>query len=469
MRDEEASDISVARAEEVVRDAGAWTGREVAMPPSTDALPLEAPAKRSFGLVAGLSSILSAIVVIAAFALLLAAGFTGRFSSLAQVSSPAQERLASPNGASPAASPDAPAKPVQVASAPPAAEAPAAAAAVPVLTAISEKRPAAITTEAVGKVESMAAITVRTRVDGQIAKVLFQDGQAVNAGDVLYELDARQIDAQIRQAEAIVAKDRSQIVQTKRDFERNETLAKTNAGSILNLQNAQTAEALAEATLAADQAALDNLRVQRSYYTVTSPVAGRVGIGIQREGSAIRTGDSSGTLVTVNQIKPIYVNFSLPQNLFANLQSASGRGGAKVVATVQGSGMVSSGRVAAIDNSADSSSGNIGVRALFENTNEGLWPGLLCNVTVTLGRDENAVIVPRAAVLSSQDGNIVFVVEHGAAKVKKVTVDRFEGGNAIIGSGLDGGETVVTDGQLRLTDGTAVTGETDKRRPGERS
>ncbi len=136
---------------------------------------------------------------------------------------------------------------------------------------------------------------------------------------MLYELDARQVDAQIRQAEAVVAKDQSQIVQTKRDFVRNDTLAKTNAGSILNLQNAQTAEALAEASLLADQAALDNLRVQRSYYTITSPVAGRVGIGLQREGSAIRTGDTSGTLVTVNQIQPIYVNFSLPQNLFSSL------------------------------------------------------------------------------------------------------------------------------------------------------
>jgi multidrug efflux system membrane fusion protein len=400
-----------------------------------------------------LSSILSAIVVIGSFVLLLAAGFTGRFSSLAE------EMI---SRATPPAKSE---KPAQVA----AAEAPPAAPAVPVLTAVSEKRSAAITADAVGKVESVAAITVRTRVDGQIAKVLFQDGQSVNAGDVLYELDARQIDAQIRQAEAIVAKDRSQLVQTKRDLERNETLTKTNAGSIVNLQNAQTAEALAEATLSGDQAALDNLRVQRSYYTIASPVTGRAGIGIHRAGSAIRTGDSSGTLVTINQIKPIYVNFSLPQKLFANLQSAAGRGGAKVVATVQGSGLVSSGRVAAIDNSADSTSGNIGIRALFENANEGLWPGLLCNVTVTLGRDENAVIVPRAAVLSSQDGHMVFVIAHGAAKVRKVRVDRFEGGLAIIAEGLDGGETVVTDGQLRLTDGTPVTDQPDKRRPGEQS
>ena len=453
MQDEEASDVPITGVEEVVREVHLRTGRDVAMPAPEAPPAAAAPAKSSFGFAAILSSILSGVVVLSAFALFLAAGLTGRFSSLAQ------DRGAAASAA----------KPAQIASATPSAEAPPAAAAVPVLTAISEKRPTPITTDAVGKVESMASITVRTRVDGQIARVLFQDGQQVNAGDVLYELDARQIDAQIRQSEAVVAKDRSQIVQTKRDLERNETLAKTNAGSIVNLQNAQTAEALAEATLASDLAALDNLRVQRSYYTITSPVTGRAGIGIQREGSAIRTGDSSGTLVTVNQIKPIYVNFSLPQKLFATLQSASGRGGAKVVATVQGSGMVSSGRVTAIDNSADATSGNIGVRATFENTNEGLWPGLLCNVSVTLGRDENAVIIPRAAVLSSQDGNIVFVVEHGAAKVKKVKVDRYEGANAIIASGLDGDETVVTDGQLRLTDGTPVTDAPDKRRPGERS
>ncbi|MBV8763453.1 MAG: efflux RND transporter periplasmic adaptor subunit, partial [Hyphomicrobiales bacterium] len=338
--------------------------------------------------------------------------------------------------------------------------------AVPVLTGVSEKRPAPITADAVGRVESMASITVRTRVDGQIAKVFFQDGQAVQQGDVLYELDARQIDAQIHQAQAIVAKDQSQIVQTKRDYARNDTLAKMNAGSILNLQNAQTAEALAEASLLADQAALDNLLVQRSYYTITSPVTGRVGIGLQREGSAIRTGDASGTLVTVNQIRPIYVNFSLPQKLFSSLQSANARGGAPVVATVQGSDVSAEGKVAAIDNSVDPSSGNIGVRAVFDNADEGLWPGLLCNVTVTLGHDEETVIVPRNAVQSSQDGNIVFIVEHGVARVKSVAVDRFEGATAVISSGLRGGETVVTDGQLRLTEGTPVTTLQDKRRGG---
>ncbi len=461
MREEDASDVAVSETEDVVRQTSMRAGREeVAMSPSADFAPLELPPPKrsSLSFAGALSSILSGVVVIGAFGLLLAAGFTGRFSSLAQERVTQSGSSAAPGGA---------ANPAQIASATPAADAPPAAQAVPVLTAVSEKRPAPITTDAVGKVESIASITVRTRVDGQIAKVLFKDGQPVNAGDVLYELDARQIDAQIRQSEAVVAKDRAQLVQTKRDLERNDTLAKTNAGSIVNLQNAQTAQALAEAALAADQAALDNLKVQRSYYTITSPVTGRVGIGIQREGSAIRTGDTSGTLVTVNQIRPIYVNFSLPQRLFANLESASGRGGAKVVATVQGSGLVSSGRVAAIDNSADPTSGNIGVRAVFENTNEGLWPGLLCNVSVTLGHDENAVIVPRDAVLSSQDGNIVFVVEHGAAKARKITVDRFEGGNAIIGSGLDGGETVVTDGQLRLTDGTAVTTQPDKRRRGE--
>lgn len=418
------------------------------------ASPKLVPSKPARSTLVMLSYVLSAVAVLAAFGFLLAAGFSGRFSSVAQ------------NQASRSAT-----APVQMASTEPAASnqpAPGAvpAQAVPVLTGLSEKRPAPITAEAVGRVESMASITVRTRVDGQIAKVFFRDGQAVAQGDVLYELDARQIDAQIRQAEAIVAKDQSQIVQTKRDFARNDTLAKMNAGSILNLQNAQTAEALAEASLLADQAALDNLRVQRSYYTLTSPVAGRVGIGLQREGSAIRTGDASGTLVTVNQIRPIYVNFSLPQNLFSSLQSANGRGGAPVMATVQGSDVSAEGKVAAIDNSVDSTSGNIGVRAMFDNADEGLWPGLLCNVTVTLGRDEETVIVPRNAVQSSQDGNIVFVIEHGVARVKSVTVDRFEGATAVISTGLRGGETVVTDGQLRLTDGVPVTTLQDKRRGG---
>jgi multidrug efflux system membrane fusion protein len=440
----EERDVLVGRASQEAAVSVLPTGHETASPKL-------APVKRARSTLAIVSYVLSAAAVVAAFGFLLAPGLSGRFSLAAQDQA---NRSAT--------------APVQMASTEPAAsnQPPSAAEAVPVLTSVSEKRAAPITAEAVGRAESMASITVRTRVDGQIAKVFFRDGQAVREGDVLYELDARQVDAQIRQAEAVVAKDQSQIVQTKRDFARNETLAKMNAGSILNLQNAQTAEALAEASLLADQAALDNLRVQRSYYTITSPVAGRVGIGLQREGSAIRTGDTSGTLVTVNQIRPIYVNFSLPQNLFSSLQSTNGRGGAPVVATVQGSDVSAEGKVAAIDNSVDSTSGNIGVRAMFDNADEGLWPGLLCNVTVTLGRDEETVIVPRNAVQSSQDGNIVFVIEHGVARVKPVTVDRFEGATAVISTGLRGGETVVTDGQLRLTDGTPVTTLQDKRRGG---
>jgi membrane fusion protein, multidrug efflux system len=453
MRNEENQEASFDEEEELVGRASQGAAVSVLPTGHEAASPKLAPVKRARSTLAIVSYVLSAAAVVAAFGFLLAAGLSGRFSLAAQDQA---NRSAT--------------APVQTASTEPAASnqppSAAPAEAVPVLTSVSEKRPAPITAEAVGRVESMASITVRTRVDGQIAKVFFRDGQAVQEGDVLYELDARQIDAQIRQAEAIVAKDQSQIVQTKRDFARNDTLAKMNAGSILNLQNAQTAEALAEASLLADQAALDNLRVQRSYYTITSPVAGRVGIGLQREGSAIRTGDTSGTLVTVNQIRPIYVNFSLPQNLFSSLQSANGRGGAPVVAVVQGSDVSAEGKVAAIDNSADSTSGNIGVRAMFDNADEGLWPGLLCNVTVTLGRDEETVIVPRNAVQSSQDGNIVFVIEHGVARVKPVTVDRFEGPTAILSTGLRGGETVVTDGQLRLTDGTPVTTLQDKRRGG---
>ncbi|MBV9752934.1 MAG: efflux RND transporter periplasmic adaptor subunit [Hyphomicrobiales bacterium] len=456
MRNEDNQEASFVQSEAFVGEGHATGSAANASPSSSrdeeaSTKPASRPARR---VLAAFSYSLSAVVVLAAFGYLLAVGLSGRFSSAAQVQGDRAATGTSVQTASletAAKDQPVPAPPVQ---------------AVPVLTSLSEKRPAPITADAVGRVESMASITVRTRVDGQIAKVMFRDGQAVRQGDVLYELDARQIDAQIRQAEAVVAKDRSQIVQTQRDLVRNDTLARTNAGSILNLQNAQTADALAQANLLADEAALDNLRVQRSYYTITSPVSGRVGIGLQREGSAIRTGDASGTLVTVNQIRPIYVNFSLPQKLFSSLQSVNARGGAPVVATVQGSEVSAEGKVAAIDNSVDSSSGNIGVRALFDNPDEGLWPGLLCNVTVTLGHDEETVVVPRNAVQSSQDGNIVFVVEHGAAKVKSVTVDRFEGATAVISSGLRGGETVVTDGQLRLTDGTPVTTLEDKRRGG---
>ena len=341
-------------------------------------------------------------------------------------------------------------------------------AAVPVMIAEARREDVPVFLTGLGTVTAYNSVLIRSRVDGQILKLDFSEGQEVRAGDTLVEIDPKPLKALLSQAQAGMAKDQAQLANAKLDLTRATQLQ--NSGSVTK-QQFDAARALVDqidASTKVDEAVIDAAEVQLGYTTIRTPIDGRVGTRLVDVGNLVRASDTTG-IVTVNQIKPIYVNFSLPQKLFATLQSASGRGGAKVVATVQGSGMVSSGRVTAIDNSADATSGNIGVRATFENTNEGLWPGLLCNVSVTLGRDENAVIIPRAAVLSSQDGNIVFVIEHGAAKVKKVKVDRYEGANAIIASGLDGDETVVTDGQLRLTDGTPVTDAPDKRRPGERS
>jgi membrane fusion protein, multidrug efflux system len=270
-------------------------------------------------------------------------------------------------------------------------------------------------------------------------------------GDLLFQLDARVIDAQIRQAEATLAKDKAQLDKTQRDVERYSGLATRNAVSQVQVEDAKTAADMQQATVVQDEANLQSLKVQRGYYEIRSPVSGRIGVSAARAGAVNRVDD---TLATVRQLKPIYVTFGLPERYLGELREAAN---AQVSITLQGSGeSISGGKVAVIDNTVDPQTGTIAVRAVFENANERLWPGTLGAVTVTLRVEDNAVAIPNEAVQSGQDGSFVFVVEDGVARVRPVTVVRTVDGAAVISKGLDGTETVVTDGQLALRNGSRV-------------
>jgi RND family efflux transporter MFP subunit len=308
--------------------------------------------------------------------------------------------------------------------------------------------------EAPGSVQPAVSDSIRARVDSQVDKVLFADGAAVKAGEILFTLDPRAIDAQIAQVNATLARDSASLVKAKRDVERFTGLVAKGSTAKVTLDDALTTVDMLTATAKQDEANLDNLRAQRSYYDIPSPATGRIGISGVRPGTVVRAADNGTPLAVVNQMSPIYVTFGVPERYISDLRTAESQ--AKVDATLQSGATISGGTVAFIENSVDPQTGTILVRALFDNADEKLWPGTLASVRVSLRTDKNVVAVPSDAVQNGQRGTFVFVVENGVAKVRNVTVARNIDGDAVITEGLTGEEVVVTDGQLSLRDGMRV-------------
>ena len=308
--------------------------------------------------------------------------------------------------------------------------------------------------EAPGAVQPVISVPIRSRVDSMVEQVLFEDGAAVKKGDLLFKLDSRAIDAMVEQAEATLRRDQASLVKANRDVERFSGLVAKGTTAKVTLDDAQTSADMLTATVKQDQANLDNLRAQRSYYDIQAPVTGRIGISAVRPGNVVRTDTASTPLATVNQMTPIYVTFGMPERYIPDLRAAGTN--ASVEATLQNGTAVSGGNVAFIENSVDPQTGTILVRALFDNKDAKLWPGTLASVRTTLRTDKNVITVPNEAVQNGQRGSFVFVIENGAAKVREVTASRTVEGDTIIGKGLNGDETVVTDGQLSLRDGSRV-------------
>lgn len=326
--------------------------------------------------------------------------------------------------------------------------------AVAVTAGKAERKDVPFRVESLGTVQPMISVSVRSRVDSQVLKVHFEDGAKVNAGDLLFTLDARAIDAQIRQAEATLTRDKAQFEKAERDRDRLAGLAVKGTISQVQVADARTNVEVLKATAEQNEALLQNLRVLRTYYDVKAPVAGRVGIAGVREGTVVRSADAGTPLATVNQLSPIYVAFGVPERFIPDLRAVGEKAGVEVA--LQNEYSVTGGRVAFIENAVDSQTGTIMVRAVFENSDERLWPGALASARVTLRVDANVVTVPAEAVQTGQRGTFVFVVENNVAKVRSVKIARNLDGRAIVSEGLNGDEIVVTDGQLALREGIRV-------------
>jgi membrane fusion protein, multidrug efflux system len=276
----------------------------------------------------------------------------------------------------------------------------------------------------------------------------------VNEGDLLFILDSRVLQAQIRQGEGVLGRDRAQLEAAERDIRRYTELVAKNATPITNLDNAKTQADTVRANIKADEAALENLKVQLSYTTIRAPISGRISAALAKVGNFVRPSDVL-PLATIHQIAPIYVSFGLPQRVLPEVRDAIAEGTASVEAVIPGDRKRASGKLAMIENSVEAATGMVTLRAAMPNKDEILWPGTLVTAQLTL-RVEQVVAVPDVAVQVGQSGKFVYVVKDGVATVRPVTVARSFEGQSVIEKGLEDGETIVTDGHLLLNNGSRV-------------
>jgi RND family efflux transporter MFP subunit len=325
---------------------------------------------------------------------------------------------------------------------------------VSVELAKAERRSMPVDVDAIGMVTPISSVALKSRLETTIVAVHFEDGAKVNEGDLLFTLDSRQIDAQIEQAEGVLAKDQAQLEGAQRDLRRFNDLVGKGATTQVNVDNAKTQSDILTGAIKADQAALDNLKVQKSFTTIRAPFSGRIGAANVKVGNFVRPADTT-PLAVINRMAPVYVSFAVPQRVLVDLREAMAKGASSVTATIPGHQRSESGKVAMVENTVDQATGMITVRGIMNNESETLWPGTLVATKLVI-RVEDAVVVPTVAVQRSQSGNFVFMIKDGAAKVQPVKVDRTAQGFSVISEGLSGGESVVVDGQLLLSDGTRV-------------
>lgn len=325
--------------------------------------------------------------------------------------------------------------------------------AVPVIGGVVVQKDMPVLLSAIGTVQPEHSVAVRTRLDSQVGEVFVEDGQRVEAGQLLFELDARQLEAQRRQAEAVLARDEAQLAHARRNLERR----KPQLSSEAEIDAARTSVAALEAAVQADRASLQNLAVQLSYSRIVAPIAGRLGTIASKAGSTVKPGDPQ-PLVTIVQLQPVYVAFSVPQARLGPIQASLAAGPVGVTARVPGmAGAPEHGRLAYVENTVDVATSTLSVKALFPNAQERLWPGSYVNVEATLRTEPGALVAPARAVQMGQSGPYVFVIrDDGSVETRAVTVDRTVGDEAVIAAGLRRGERIVVEGQLRLVNGARV-------------
>jgi multidrug efflux system membrane fusion protein len=331
----------------------------------------------------------------------------------------------------------------------------------PVVADVAAEMSAPIEVAAIGNVQSIATVMVKSRIDGEIAQVHFEEGQDVNAGDLLFSLDDRVARAQLQQSEANLERDRAQLRRFQLEVARQTGLANRGIAPAQKLEDVTTSQAVFEATVRASEAAVETARINLNFTTIRAPITGRTGSVALKRGNVVKAVDTLPTvmpMVTITQLQPIYVTFTVPERHLGDLRAALVSGRLPVVVTAPGSPQNPiAGQLTFIDNQVDAATGTISLKATFTNDDARLWPGQFVYVAVTLGVQANAVAVPNAAIQVGQNGPYVFVIKpDSTVELRLVRVDRTVTNRTVIAEGLQAGDRVVVDGQLRLTNGTRV-------------
>ena len=318
-----------------------------------------------------------------------------------------------------------------------------------------------------GTVEPFANVAVKTRVDGQIIEVLFKEGDLVKEGDILFRLDDRLVKAQIAQAEASIAKDQASLRDAEATLARREALVGKKIVTEASLDQARYAVEGLKASIAAGQALLDTQRTQLDYLTIRAPITGRTGTLSAKVGAMVRGVDAAAPLVTINQTKPIWVTFALPQGELGALRRALGTNAPADITIPGAQRTIVQGTLGFVDNQVDKQTGTIIARVIAENADEVLWPGLSTEVALTVELKTGMLAVPAAAVLPAQQGMITWVIgAENKVEPRVVTIERIVGQTAYLKDGVKAGERVVTDGQIRLAPGATVTIDEPRPAPG---
>jgi len=329
--------------------------------------------------------------------------------------------------------------------------------AVPVTTAPVLLKTVPVRLYAIGNVEPYTTVSVKARVDGQLVSVHFKEGDEVRQGSVLFEIDARPFAASLKQAQANLLRDKALLDRADQQEKRYKDLLGKNFISADAYEQVRTNAETASATVAADDAAIDNAKLSLEYCTIRAPVTGYVGRVQIQQGNLVKANDTS-PMVTINQVVPIYTTFSVPEQNIADVRGFLANGELKVAASFANSAHPPvAGRLSFIDNTADATTGTIKLKAEFPNTDKALWPGQYVNVVLTLHEQKDAIVTPSAAVQSGPTGQYVFVVKpDSTVELRNIRIARAEGDDTVVSTGLKPGDQVVTVGQLRLVPGTKV-------------
>ena len=364
---------------------------------------------------------------------------------------------------------------------------------VPVVVATVSQRTVPVDIQVIGNVEAYATIGVKSQVGGELTIAHFREGDFVKKNDVLFTIDPRMLDAQVKQAQAMLERDKAQLSLAEANLARDvaqekytrdqaaryrnlfqkgvisrEQYDQFQTGSDVQIEAVHADKAAVEsshAAVAADDAALRNIEVQLSYTEIRSPIDGRTGNLMIKQGNVVKANDVD--LVTINQLQPIYVTFTVPEARLADIKRYMAQGKVKVLANPPDSNDTQTGDLSFIDNSVDATTGTIKLKGTFENAGRKLWPGQFVRVTLRLGASRDALLIPTEAVQSGQEGQFVFVVKRDmTVDARPIVAGARVEKEQVIEQGLKPGETVVTEGQLRLVPGVRVKAQNSRRTPG---